>query len=64
MNRLLTDLLFTDMDDDAWAKNRANAITISDRQFNKWEKLATLGRSLSLVMNACMQPVGNKGLAE
>lgn len=52
------------MSDEDWEDEKRSRYTVGDRQFSKWEKIATLGKVLSLVLgkvlslvlDACLQP--------
>lgn len=44
--------------DDQWGAMRQDAFKKAGSQFRKWEKIVTLGASLSLVMEACLEPAG------
>lgn len=47
------------MDDDAWKKQKKQAKKQGDAQFNKYEKLATLGDHLTLAEDQCIKPPGS-----
>ena len=50
--------------DEDWEKKRSARVKSGDKMFSKWEKLATLADSLSLVAEACMRTVGQSGQTE
>ena len=49
-------LMLADMGDDEWEAEKKSRQTTGDKQFSKWEKIATLGEHLSLVLDACLRP--------
>lgn len=44
------------MSDEDWEDEKKSQYTVGDRQFSKWEKIATLGKVLSLVLDAGLPP--------
>ena len=47
-----------------YEKKKTARLKTGDKQFTKWEKIATLGDALGLVLPACMKPVGQVGGTE
>lgn len=47
------------MDDEKWKKQKEHAKKAGDAQFNKYEKLATLGDLLILAEDQCFKSPGS-----